>query len=565
MSVGGAIQYSQLPSCKVVLMLDYEKRCDYIRETADCNQMNSVGNYVEILYCNMNPNNDTEQILCSLVLMIICLLIYLVLGCTVENVFCPALKVVSKILGMNEHLAGVTLLAFGNGSPDLVGTFTDLDDPGMFPDLFGAAVFVVLLVGGLICIFYPFEMEWNNILRDACFFSLGIIFVDYCTLSDAVITPRESILILSVYISYLFVIFMEQFLLKQSIALMQSKMRDTKYATVANLAKLDLLRAEAGIEIRDRTSLAAINLHKTRTMTFNASLNSPNKDLRKQLFESLQPINEEEWSDSNSAEKVYLILTAPVVLVLHLLIPVVDYEQERHGWSKLLNSLQLPWLPLIIVYTLAKNVYLLGIPLCCYTLLLTVPTACYMLYSTRTDLPPAYHEAMALYGAGGSVLIIYFCATESDEILETIGMVTNRSNSFLDCTLQAWGNSISDLISILTLARHGYPRMGYAACFGGPFFNSITSLGGVFMYRTLHTGEAVQVMQGSLGENCVIFLFIATTSVLVWATLTNFSARRSIGVFNLILYAMFLTFIFLGELEIIETFAPEKEEESTED
>ncbi|XP_018794052.1 PREDICTED: sodium/potassium/calcium exchanger 6, mitochondrial isoform X2 [Bactrocera latifrons] len=546
---------SNLPSCSVVQMLEYDERCAYVRETSTCSRMGNFGNYIEILYCQLKPHNDTEQILCSFLLMTICILIYIVLGCTVENIFCPALKVVSKMLGLNEHLAGVTLLAFGNGSPDLIGTFSNLDGAGpMFPDLFGAGVYVVLLVAGLIFVFYPFEIQWHNVLRDACFLSFGIIYVDYCCVSDGVVTRTESVLIMSVYILYLMVIFIELFLLKQTVKLLQSKLKDRKYATAANLAKLQQLRAEAGIEIIDRTSRLSIDVNRTRTMSFDAILNKPNKDLMKQFFESLNPIQKEEWLESGVVGKLYIAITVPVLFVLQVFIPVVDYEKERHGWSKLLNSIQIPWVPMILIYTLC-------IPLYCYTLLITVPITIYMLYTTRTDIPPNYHHITALYGVISSVLIIYYSASESVEILRVIGIVTNRSNSFLGCTLQAWGNSIGDLVSTIALARHGYPKMGYAACFGGPFFNSISSFGGVFIYETFRSETPIFVPQGSLGENCVVFQFIATMSVLIWATLTNFSARRSIGIFNFILYAIFLVFVFLGELEIIETFAPENEEE----
>ncbi|XP_018794053.1 PREDICTED: sodium/potassium/calcium exchanger 6, mitochondrial isoform X3 [Bactrocera latifrons] len=479
---------SNLPSCSVVQMLEYDERCAYVRETSTCSRMGNFGNYIEILYCQLKPHNDTEQILCSFLLMTICILIYIVLGCTVENIFCPALKVVSKMLGLNEHLAGVTLLAFGNGSPDLIGTFSNLDGAGpMFPDLFGAGVYVVLLVAGLIFVFYPFEIQWHNVLRDACFLSFGIIYVDYCCVSDGVVTRTESVLIMSVYILYLMVIFIELFLLKQTVKLLQSKLKDRKYATAANLAKLQQLRAEAGIEIIDRTSRLSIDVNRTRTMSFDAILNKPNKDLMKQFFESLNPIQKEEWLESGVVGKLYIAITVPVLFVLQVFIPVVDYEKERHGWSKLLNSIQIPWVPMILIYTLSDNLFILGIPLYCYTLLITVPITIYMLYTTRTDIPPNYHHITALYGVISSVLIIYYSASESVEILRVIGIVTNRSNSFLGCTLQAWGNSIGDLVSTIALARHGYPKMGYAACFGGPFFNSISSFGGVFIYETFRS------------------------------------------------------------------------------
>lgn len=117
---------------------------------------------------------------------------------------------------------------------------------------------------------------------------------------------------------------------------------------------MEQLRAEAGIEIIDRTSRLSIDVNRTRTMSFDAILNKPNKDLMKQFFESLNPIQKEEWLESGIAGKVYIVITAPVLFVLQVFIPVVDYEKERHGWSKLLNSIQIPWVPMMLIYTLCK-------------------------------------------------------------------------------------------------------------------------------------------------------------------------------------------------------------------
>ena len=33
--------------------------------------------------------------------------------------FCPALAVLAEVMGLSQNLAGVTILAFGNGSPDI--------------------------------------------------------------------------------------------------------------------------------------------------------------------------------------------------------------------------------------------------------------------------------------------------------------------------------------------------------------------------------------------------------------------------------------------------------------
>lgn len=67
--------------------------------------------------------------------------------------------------------------------------------------------------------------------------------------------------------------------------------------------------------------------------------------------------------------------------------------------------------------------------------------------------------------------VIYICATEIVSVMFVLGVTTNRSSSFLGCTLLAWGNSVSDLMANISLARQGYEEMGFSACLGGPLFS----------------------------------------------------------------------------------------------
>lgn len=41
--------------------------------------------------------------------------------------FCPALSVLSEVMGLSENIAGVTILAFGNGSPDIFTALANYD------------------------------------------------------------------------------------------------------------------------------------------------------------------------------------------------------------------------------------------------------------------------------------------------------------------------------------------------------------------------------------------------------------------------------------------------------
>lgn len=76
----------------------------------------------------------------------------------------------------------------------------------------------------------------------------------------------------------------------------------------------------------------------------------------------------------------------------------------------------------------------------------------------------------------GALWVIYICASEVVSILFVMGVTTKRSSTFLGCTILAWGNSVSDLIANITLARQGYHEMGFSACLGGPLFSKCVEL-----------------------------------------------------------------------------------------
>lgn len=69
------------------------------------------------------------------------------------------------------------------------------------------------------------------------------------------------------------------------------------------------------------------------------------------------------------------------------------------------------------------------------------------------------------------MFFVYWLAQNVVCILEVIGFITGMSQSFLGTTFLAIGNSLGDLLADISLARTGYHRMAFAACFGGPLFS----------------------------------------------------------------------------------------------
>ena len=71
------------------------------------------------------------------------------LGISASDFFCPNLATISSFHGLDESVAGVTFLAFGNGSPDLFSTFSAFKaNSGSLAvgELIGAASFIVSVV-----------------------------------------------------------------------------------------------------------------------------------------------------------------------------------------------------------------------------------------------------------------------------------------------------------------------------------------------------------------------------------------------------------------------------------
>lgn len=111
------------------------------------------------------------------------------------------------------------------------------------------------------------------------------------------------------------------------------------------------MRQEATINIVKRGN--AVNINETRNSYFGYDV-SPNENLFKQFLESINPIDTAEWKQASCFRKTMICLKAPMNFLLLLFIPIVSYEADRHGWSKLLNCIQLVVLPLTTTFIMCK-------------------------------------------------------------------------------------------------------------------------------------------------------------------------------------------------------------------
>ncbi len=102
---------------------------------------------------------------------------------------------------MSESLAGITFLAFGNGSPDVFSTFAAFKAHSgslAIGELLGAAAFITSVVAGSMAIIRPFKVSRRAFLRDAGFFLTAVIMTMFL-LADGRLRLWESIAMIVAY------------------------------------------------------------------------------------------------------------------------------------------------------------------------------------------------------------------------------------------------------------------------------------------------------------------------------------------------------------------------------
>jgi hypothetical protein len=80
-----------------------------------------VPSYFRAYYCS---GGGSKIVLVPLIIWLMYL--FLVLGTTADAFFCPALSSLSEMIGLTPRVAGVTLLALGNGAPDVFSIYASV-------------------------------------------------------------------------------------------------------------------------------------------------------------------------------------------------------------------------------------------------------------------------------------------------------------------------------------------------------------------------------------------------------------------------------------------------------
>ena len=146
------------------------KVCEHIDEQSDscqfvytyCQDTSNILDYLALRYCHVF--DDAELFLYYILLIIWGCYLVSIMSSTAENHFMPALQYLSKELRLSPALAGVTLLAFGNASPDIFTSIAALrsgDSALALSAVIGAVCFnTSITLAGILLVKYPIHAQF---------------------------------------------------------------------------------------------------------------------------------------------------------------------------------------------------------------------------------------------------------------------------------------------------------------------------------------------------------------------------------------------------------------------
>lgn len=173
-------------------------QCQFIRE--NCPEETGLFSYLQIYYCKSKDARPVAFIILTIWLGFL----FSTIGIAASDFFCINLSTIANVLGLSESMAGVTLLAFGNGSPDVFSTFAAMKTHSgslAIGELIGAAGFITTVVAGSMAIVRPFKVAQKSFVRDVGFFIIASSF-SLIFLADGHLHLWESTVMVGFYIFY---------------------------------------------------------------------------------------------------------------------------------------------------------------------------------------------------------------------------------------------------------------------------------------------------------------------------------------------------------------------------
>ncbi|KAK4273490.1 hypothetical protein QN277_021876 [Acacia crassicarpa] len=461
--------------------------------------------YFSIHHCLFQHNSFHSIPFLSLLL----LLHFYILIKTAQDHFSIVTTKLALHLNLSPSMGAVTLLALGNGAPDVFASAAALRG-GQYRTglaaILSAGTFVSAFVVGFVAIYAaPFSVDPAPFVRDVLFYLISVLFFFYVYLS-AEISLWQAVGFVGFYLFFVgFVFYMDLGL----------GSRRNKGGSVGSFAG-DLEGQKEPITASSDVKASGSLQEKKRSSGFRRSF-----------------------------KMISVIWERPVSILLKLTIP----QSGPTEWNGFYASANIALCPLAILYACNSLipfndpiVFLLAnthLPLWLIVFMASCSLA--LLHYIIVKEPPKAEETPVVLVA--FVMSVFWISTVAGELLNclaALGTLLKLPPALLGLTVLAWGNSVGDLVADVAVAKAGHPAMAMAGCFAGPMFNMLVGLGSALVMQTAKLYPSAYVLKFHVGIVIAFaFLLLSLMGSLLVITWCRFRVPRFWGFCLVGLYVAF--------------------------
>ncbi|GMN43805.1 hypothetical protein TIFTF001_013004 [Ficus carica] len=495
------------------------------------------------------PLTSAPLLLSIPLLSLLLLLYFYVLIKTAQDHFSLVTTKLSSLLRLSPSMAAVTLLALGNGAPDVFSSLAAVRS-GHYRTGFGAILsagtFVSAFVVGFVAIHAaPFSLNPATFVRDVSFYLLAALFLFYVYLS-AEIFLWQAVGFVAFYLFFVgFVFWMDLGTVGAD-----EREKGAAFDGRRNPTAAETPDCEIGESFRDsETKKPSFGLRRVlgtygwfyglrpvvaRAVAKSSGLIRIRLTMRIKAFYS--------WKFGLVISKVWEL---PVSVLLKLTIP----HTAPSEWSRFYMSANIALCPVALLYAgnsfipFDHPIYFLlpytHFPL--WLIVLFASSSLALLHYIMEKEPPKTEQMPVVVIA--FVMSVFWISTVAGELLNclaTLGSLLKLPPALLGLTVLAWGNSVGDLVADVAVAKAGHPEMAMAGCFAGPMFNMLVGLGTALVIQTTNLYPKAYELHFHVGiVIAFVFLLLSLMGSLLVITWHRFRVPRFWGFCLVGLYVVF--------------------------
>ncbi|KAL8171717.1 hypothetical protein V2J09_023521 [Rumex salicifolius] len=496
------------PSCSSIQLLPPADRCALSLLHCESDSPGLI-NYFSLHFCLFHGS-----LLYSLPFLSLSILFFFyALVKTAQDRFTVVVSKLCSRLSLSPSMAAVTLLALGNGAPDVFASLAAVraGHPRTgFGAILSAGAFVSALVVGFVAInAAPFSVDPASFVRDVMFYLTAALFLFYVYLSGELYL-WQAIGFVGFYVFFVGLVFW-----------------------------MDLGDRKDGGE-RKFMGVGEGDVRESLVLS-----DCENGDLK-----LIGKLDSEEGKRSlgfrQYIEQISKFWEVPVSVLLKLTVP----QTSPSEWSRFYCSANIALCPVALLYSCNSFIpmshpvtFLFSsthLPLWSVVLFSSSSLAV-LHYIVEKDPPKTEHVPVVLLAFVMSVFWISNVAGELLNCLAALGTLLELPPTLLGLTVLAWGNSVGDLVADVALAKAGQPTLAMAGCFAGPMFNMLCGLGMALVLQTASIYPEAYTLRFHISiVVAFVFLILSLMGSLLVVTYCRFRVPRFWGFCLVGLYVFFM-------------------------